>query len=177
MDKNFDLKGLTSVSVAVSNLAGGLDGRSDAAILQGLIAEIEIALSSGVSRKKILETINTKMGTAIKFESFEKSLYRIRKNIKKNNINPISTITNNSSNMVPYYNNETNCPVATPAVNDLVEIESEDDRKDEPQTSELEFRENVKKQPDIQAINKFCQEYKEKKRLEKVQEKEQKMII
>ncbi|MDO9142518.1 MAG: hypothetical protein Q7U38_19535 [Methylobacter sp.] len=151
--------------------------KSASTIIQALHDQIEISLTSGVKRKIILDAINQEFNRSITLENFDKTLYRIRRDIKKNNINPISTITNNSSNMVPYYNNKTNCPVATPAVNNLVEIESEDDRKDEPQTSELEFRENVKKQPDIQAINKFCQEYKEKKRLEKIQEKEQKMII
>lgn len=63
-------------------LACGIDGKSDAAKLREVIDSIEQALSSGVRRKKVLETISESLGISMSLKTFEKNLYRIRKKRK-----------------------------------------------------------------------------------------------
>ena len=73
-------------------LADGFDGKSNAAKLRVVIEPVELALSSGVSRKKVLETISESLGISMTMKTFEKNLYRIRKerksvdNVSKNGL-------------------------------------------------------------------------------------------
>lgn len=71
---------------ALTRLACGMDGKSDAAKLREVIDSIEQALSSGVRRKKVLETISESLGISMSLKTFEKNLYRIRKNRKSENL-------------------------------------------------------------------------------------------
>jgi len=67
---------------ALDKLAGGMDGKSDAAKLREVIDSIELALSSGVRREKVLETIRESLDINMSLKTFEKNLYRIRKKRK-----------------------------------------------------------------------------------------------
>lgn len=67
---------------ALVRLADGVDGKSEAAKLREVIESVELALSSGVCRKKVLETIRELLGISMSMKTFEKNLYRIRKKKK-----------------------------------------------------------------------------------------------
>lgn len=67
---------------ALVRLADGVDGKSEAAKLREVIESVELALSSGVCRKKVLETIRESLGISMNMKTFEKNLYRIRKKKK-----------------------------------------------------------------------------------------------
>ena len=66
----------------LSKLSLGMDKRSDISKLRELIVYIETALSSGVCRKDVLETIRTSLDINMNIKTFEKNLYRIRKKQK-----------------------------------------------------------------------------------------------
>lgn len=67
---------------ALVRLTNGVDGKSDAAKLRGVIESVELALSSGVCRKKVLESIRESLDINMSLKTFEKNLYRIRKKRK-----------------------------------------------------------------------------------------------
>lgn len=70
MDKN-------SVAEALRALAGS-ESRSETARLREVFDEVETALSAGVSRTAILETLH-EQGFTMTAKSFESALYRLRK--------------------------------------------------------------------------------------------------
>jgi hypothetical protein len=72
----------------LAKLASGIDGKSEAAKLREVIDSVELALSSGVRREKVLEAINESLGISMSLKTFEKNLYRIRKKRKGNNQEP-----------------------------------------------------------------------------------------
>ena len=67
---------------ALVRLADGVDGKSDAAKIREVIESVEMALSAGVCREKVLETIKESLGVSMSMKTFEKNLYRIRKKKK-----------------------------------------------------------------------------------------------
>lgn len=66
-----------SVAEALRALAGS-QSRSETARLREVFDEVETALSAGVSRTAILETLHSQ-GFAMTAKSFESALYRLRK--------------------------------------------------------------------------------------------------
>ncbi|WP_020562976.1 hypothetical protein [Methylosarcina fibrata] len=72
----------------LAKLASGIDGKSEAAKLREVIDSVELALSSGVRREKVLEAISESLGISMSLKTFEKNLYRIRKKRKGNNQEP-----------------------------------------------------------------------------------------
>lgn len=80
---------------ALVELADGMNGKSEAAKLREIFDHVELALSSGVRREKVLETIRTTLGINMNLKTFEKNLYRIRKKRKSENL---ETETSHKSN-------------------------------------------------------------------------------
>lgn len=71
-----------SLADVLRDLAKGEKARSETARLKDVINEIEAALSAGVSRAAILETLHSK-GFKMNMKSFESALYRTRKRTKR----------------------------------------------------------------------------------------------
>ncbi|WP_443691036.1 hypothetical protein [Pseudomonas sp.] len=67
-----------SVADELRALASGDKSRSETARLRDIVAEVEAALSAGVSRAAVLEALNAQ-GFTMTLKSFESALYRIRK--------------------------------------------------------------------------------------------------
>jgi hypothetical protein len=67
---------------SLTALAAVINEKSDAAKLREVFGYIEVALSSGVRREKVLETIQETLGIKMNLKTFEKNLYRIRKKQK-----------------------------------------------------------------------------------------------
>ncbi|MDP2099826.1 MAG: hypothetical protein Q8S52_05720 [Methylobacter sp.] len=151
-------------------LTSETDSWSEAAKIRGLIEQIELALSSGASRKSVYNSLKKSLGIKMKFETFETTLYRIRKKRRQKNINyPISTITNNFSNeLVPYSNNKTMETSLMP-ISEISEINKNISNKDNKrkELTELEFRKKVSEPPNISEIEEMGRKYKEKKRKER----------
>ena len=68
----------TGVADALRTLARGNKARSETARLRDVIAEVEAAIASGVSRAATLEALH-EHGFTMTLKSFESALYRIRK--------------------------------------------------------------------------------------------------
>lgn len=67
---------------ALAKLAGGMDGKSEAAKIREVIDSVELALSSGVHREKVFDTLRESLGIKMNFRTFETTLHRIRKKRK-----------------------------------------------------------------------------------------------
>lgn len=63
----------------LSTLAVGANGRSESARLGDIIDEVEAALTAGVKRQIVLETLHQHYGFKMTMSSFEKALSRFRK--------------------------------------------------------------------------------------------------
>jgi len=85
---------------ALVRLADGVDGKSEAAKLREVIESVELALSSGVCRKKVLETIRELLGISMSMKTFEKNLYRIRKKKKSGELKAKTSQKNNQQLIV-----------------------------------------------------------------------------
>lgn len=85
MDKNRE-----KTVLALRELAIGGHGRSETAQLRDIIDEVEAALSAGVKREFVLDTLRQSYGFKMSMSGFEKSLSSIRKERKKDggNTNP-----------------------------------------------------------------------------------------
>jgi hypothetical protein len=68
---------------SLSALAENINEKTEAAKLREVFEYIEMTLSSGVSREKVLETLRTTLGIKMNLKTFENNLYRIRKKQKK----------------------------------------------------------------------------------------------
>lgn len=71
-----------SVVDALRALAAGEKSRSETARLRDVFNDVEAALSAGVSRAAILETLHSQ-GFTMTLKSFESAIYRIRKQREK----------------------------------------------------------------------------------------------
>lgn len=71
-----------SVVDALRALATGEKARSETARLRDVFNDVEAALSAGVSRAAILETLHSQ-GFTMTLKSFESAIYRIRKQREK----------------------------------------------------------------------------------------------
>jgi len=71
-----------SVIDALRALATGEKARSETARLRDVFNDVEAALSAGVSRAAILETLHSQ-GFTMTLKSFESAIYRIRQREKK----------------------------------------------------------------------------------------------
>jgi len=77
MDKNRE-----KTVLALRELATGERGRSETAQLRDIINEVEAALSAGVKRGFVLDTLRQNYGFKMSMSGFEKSLASIRKERK-----------------------------------------------------------------------------------------------
>ena len=156
----------------LDRLTSETDSRSEAAKIRSLIEQIELALSSGASRKNVYNALKKSLGIKMEFEVFETTLYRIRKKRRQKNINyPISTITNNFSNeLVPYSNNETSLMPISEISEINKNISNKDNKKKE--LTELEFRKKINQSPNISEMEEMGRKYREKKRKERELERE-----
>jgi hypothetical protein len=173
---------------ALAKLADGMDGKSETAKIREVIDFVELALSSGVSREKVFDTLRESLGIKMSFRTFETTLHRIRKERKQKdteqqNNSPVSIAVLNTNNQL--FSNSNNLAKNT----DIVVIDSasqstamalvniDDDDKEnenwEPKSSELEYRENLNKPVDIVAISEMTEMLKAVKREEKIIKREQ----
>lgn len=81
MDKNL-------ISEQLRALATDYQSRSKTSLLRDVIDDVELALSAGVSRSRIVEQL-AKNGLVFTLPNFENSLYRIRKKRASNPTQPI----------------------------------------------------------------------------------------
>ena len=70
---------------ALKKLASGNEFRSNTARLRDVFHEVEAAISAGVSRQKIVETL-ADAGLKMSLKTFEGTLYRIRKKSSKRDL-------------------------------------------------------------------------------------------
>lgn len=173
---NVDHKKKNAIEALV-RLADGMDGKSETAKIREVIDSIELALSSGVHREKVFDTLRESLGIKMNFRTFETTLHRIRKRRKENNINstnncPVSiTAIDTCNQMVPYTHNnikDTNLIVG-PSVSEYLDIdlaneEDDSDNNGEPKTGQLEFMKNLRKGPDIAELQKLERKYIEEKK-------------
>jgi len=71
---------------ALAALVDDMNEKSEVAKLREVFGYVEMTLSSGVSREKVLETIRTTLSIKMSLKTFEKNLYRIRKKQKTENL-------------------------------------------------------------------------------------------
>ncbi|MBS3965572.1 MAG: hypothetical protein KGZ80_13990 [Methylomonas sp.] len=71
---------------ALAKLAGGMDGKSETAKIREVIDSVELALSSGVHREKVFDTLRESLGIKMNFRTFETTLHRIRNKRKNENL-------------------------------------------------------------------------------------------
>jgi hypothetical protein len=116
-------------------------------------------------------------------QTFDKNLYRIRKEIKKNKAsdkdfpNQIS-IVNTGNQIVPYHHQETknsNIVVIEEINSKDLSNEGEDDGYEykDPEGTELEFMRKLHAPPDYIALNEMKRKYDEERREKKKREREQ----
>lgn len=173
---------------ALVKLADGMDGKSETAKIREVIDSIELALSSGVHREKVFDTLRESLGIKMNFRTFETTLHRIRKkrkqdNIKPNNNFPVSiTAIDTGNQLVPHTHNNINNTslIVSPSVGeyrdiDLANEENDNENNGEPKSSELAFGRNMNKALDYEELDemliKYRKEQKEKKKREKELEK------
>jgi hypothetical protein len=68
---------------ALEKLAEGNDGKSQTSKLLGVIEQIEAALAAGIRRATLLETLRPILGITMNLNTFQTSLYRIRKRLRQ----------------------------------------------------------------------------------------------
>ncbi len=142
---------------ALVKLADGLEGKSETGKIRDVIDWIELAFSSGVGRKKVLDTLGESLGIKMNFGTFETTLYRIRKESKQkgNQINnysaPITTEKNNK--LVPYSHNETRNTdlVEATSASESMDIHSMNENEDDwgQEISELELMKKLREPPNV----------------------------
>lgn len=67
-----------TLSTSLLELTKNKENRTETARLREVFDAIETAISAGVTRNKVLETLHTK-GFTMKLKTFENAIYRIRK--------------------------------------------------------------------------------------------------
>ncbi|MEC4749868.1 hypothetical protein [Methylomicrobium sp. Wu6] len=120
---------------ALAKLAGGMDGKSDTAKIREVIDSVELALSSGVHREKVFDTLRESLGIKMNFRTFETTLHRIR-NKRKNE--SLEVDTNQKQNQLETMKNDFEEPnrFITPkerrsfGINALKEIDEENHIED-----------------------------------------------
>jgi Glu-tRNA(Gln) amidotransferase subunit E-like FAD-binding protein len=99
--KEEGLKVLEGLKVDMGNKSGTM-------LMRTLYDQIEASLASGVTREIILKKLNETYDRRITLQSFDKNLYRIRKERKQKGVNT-DLISDNIINQVyPYVNNGNN---------------------------------------------------------------------
>lgn len=89
-----------SLSDTLNELARSKSTRSETARLRDVYAEVEHALTRGVSRKAVLEALHAD-GFTMSLKMFDKALYRIRRSMKNNSTKAIATPKKTSTTTAP----------------------------------------------------------------------------
>lgn len=161
------------ISEELKKLATGLDGRSETGRIREVMDWIEIALSSGVNRRTVFDTLRENLKLKMRFKTFETTLHRVRKErrgqVKKNSY-PVSTATtsteialirnnpnNTTDNQLIIHTDNGNYP--SPVV--------EDEWEDNQEVSYLEYRKNIGKDIDPKEAHACVERFREMKRKEK----------
>ena len=168
---------------ALARLADGMDGKSETAKIRVLFDSVELALSSGVNREKVLDTLRESIGIKMNFRTFETTLHRIRKERKQKNIDPKNTypvpMTTGANNQLASYSHNENKNtdlVGPPSVcksTDIHLVADEEGENEEPKTDEREYRKNIRKSPNIAQLHEIERKYKEEQKEKKKREQEQ----
>jgi hypothetical protein len=117
-------------------------------------------------------------------KTFEKNLYRIRKerkqkNIASNNNYPVSMASTNTTNqLAQYIHHETKSTelVTSHSSSKSMDIdleEEEDEGNWEPKSGELEFMKNLRKDPNIAELYEMQEKYRAEQKEKKKREREQ----
>jgi hypothetical protein len=160
-----------------------MSNKSGTMLIRTLYDRIEASLASGVTREIILKHLNETYERNMSLQTFDKNLYRIRKEIKKNKAsdkdfpNQIS-IVNTGNQIVPYHHQETknsNIVVIEEINSKDLSNEGEDDGYEykDPEGTELEFMRKLHAPPDYIALNEMKRKYDEERREKKKREREQ----
>ena len=127
--KNSAIESLSALSVAMNK-------KSEISKLREIIGYIELALSSGVRRKDVLETIRTSLDINMNLKTFEKNLYRIRKkqktlNLKEKTKNDHKINTGSRESITCSDTKPETTSVAIPTQQNALAIIDEDEDNDE----------------------------------------------
>jgi hypothetical protein len=171
---------------ALAKLAGGMDGKSETAKIREVIDSVELALLSGVNRKKVFDTLKESLGIKMNFKTFETALHRIRKErklkkIPSNNSNSIQIESPNTGNQIIQYSNSqsknTDLILISSECDDNIspENEKEDDGYEykDSKLTQLQHMRKLKEPLDYEALNEAARKYREEQKEKQKREREQ----